>query len=230
MADLVINSEWSFASNTIAPNANHLIIGHNFNEIIEPGIIPTSVTTIFFIDYRRSILAGALPPSLTHLYLDNSFNQPLVDGLIPRSVSHLEFGCNFNKPLSANSLPPDLTYLKFGHKFDQALDFGVVPLTVTCIEFGEYFYKSPDSISVALSVKIVAKYSNYRLFMQMGFYKIEFTYDPRIKHEFIIDDFRTDDNCICGENEYNVVKLRNIQCVKISLTRCMISKKSARKF
>lgn len=58
-----------------------------------------------------------LPPSLSSLFVPNSFNQPIDD--LPSSLTLLTLGTHFNHPI--DYLPPHLQFLYLGDYFDHQL-------------------------------------------------------------------------------------------------------------
>ncbi len=97
-----------------------------------------------------------LPPSLTHLILDN-FDRELTS--LPPSLTHLTFGWCFNQRV--DYLPLSLTHLTFGTDFNQPINN--LPSTLTELKIGDSIrgtkYKQP-SCTLPQTMKRVTVYLN----------------------------------------------------------------------
>ncbi|KAM9983643.1 hypothetical protein ACTFIY_000374 [Dictyostelium cf. discoideum] len=82
------------------------------------------------------------PISLASLSLCNGFDQLLKPGLLQQSLRSLYLDSSFNKPMLLNSLPNGLLVLKFNQdsKFNHPIEVGVLPVTLITLEFGYAFF------------------------------------------------------------------------------------------
>ena len=163
MSPIIINS----FTRIECDSETKLVIPDKFNELIQPGCIPETVTEIVFnnlfnqpIDvgvlpkglthltfgysFDRSIEVGVLPNSLTHLTFGGGFNRSIDVGVLPNSLTHLTFCGGFNKHIDIGVLPNSLTHLTFGWKFNQSIESGVLPNSLTHLTFGESYDKHID--------------------------------------------------------------------------------------
>eukprot|EP01133_Synstelium_polycarpum_P008226 gene8226-9673_t len=138
-----------------------LSLNYAFNQPIDPGVLPQSLTYLDF-DIAWSLFnqpLGVLPPTLTHLGLGKSFNQPLDTLSLPNTLQHITLGKEFKQslfplhslpslthltidnphPTLPLQLPPSVTHLTMGHLFDSTLRPGSIPNTVTHLTFGFQF-------------------------------------------------------------------------------------------
>lgn len=143
------------------PNITHLYI--NFDDIIEPGQIPKTVTHIRFCNiFNSRINRNVLPNGITQIIFGNDFNQPIDIGTIPRSVKKIKFGSSFNQELSIGSIPNSVTHLIFGDNYNLPIKCGVLPDKLILLYFGNYFYEHIYPRALPPSIK----------FLKMNLYSI----------------------------------------------------------
>ncbi len=113
-----------------------------FNQKIEKGVLPASLTTLEFgYKFDQKIEKGVLPTSLTTLIFGWLFNQIIEKGVLPTSLTTLTFGWLFNQIIEKGVLPVSLTTLTLGEKFNQKIEKGVLPISLTTLEFGRFYNK-----------------------------------------------------------------------------------------
>ena len=76
----------------------------------------------FLYDSEDPLVAGMLPPGLTHLTFGFRFSEPLAADVLPPGLTHLTFGYDFNQPLAVRVLPPGLADLTFSREYDRRLE------------------------------------------------------------------------------------------------------------
>ncbi|EGC40598.1 hypothetical protein DICPUDRAFT_73890 [Dictyostelium purpureum] len=171
---------------SIPPTVETLIFGHSFNEPLDYGSIPPSVTCLSLkesIDYNiifepdislpNSILSlqlgyyynqpfqpKSLPDSLTSLTLGSSFNHSLGVGCLPPSLTSISFGLIYNKPFFPNSLPSSLKTLHLGYSFNQPLEN--LPISLTKLILGAEF-NQPLRIQSLTALKTLLLGRDYNL-------------------------------------------------------------------
>ena len=79
-------------------------------ELIKSNQIRSHLT--FGCNFNQPINEGMLPNSLTHLTFGWDFNQSINKGMLPNSLTHLTFGYNFNQPIKKDVLPSYLIKFK----------------------------------------------------------------------------------------------------------------------
>jgi hypothetical protein len=104
----------------------------NFNEKIETGIIPDSVTHIVFpYNFNQTLEKEMFPDSVTHIKFDNYFNKPILKDVLPKNLKEIIFGNNFNCELEEGSLPNSITHLTFKSNFQHNLTKNILPLNLS---------------------------------------------------------------------------------------------------
>lgn len=134
----------------VIPNSVKSInFGDVFNRIIEPGVIPNSVTKILFgDDFNQILVPGSIPLSVTHLLFGRFYNQPLIERVIPESVIHLYFVSSPNSLLVPKTIPNGVKYLHIGNGFNKKLDESILPYSLTHLTLSNDFDKEIISDSV----------------------------------------------------------------------------------
>ncbi len=85
-------------SGDIPTSVTYLEFGDNFNQPLNPGIIPINVVRyILVIISVHPINPGDIPANVTHLSLGFLFNHFIHPGSIPIKVTHLFFSNCFNQ-------------------------------------------------------------------------------------------------------------------------------------
>jgi hypothetical protein len=139
---------------SIPKHTKLLCLPTKFNQPLEKGDIPNSVTTLKFGNhFDQPLKKGDIPNSVTTLNFWGYFNQPLKKGDIPDSITTLKFGWNFNQPLKKGDIPNSVTTLVFGFRFNQTLKPGDIPNSVTTLTFGNHFKQPLSSDNIPNSVK-----------------------------------------------------------------------------
>eukprot|EP01133_Synstelium_polycarpum_P009769 gene9769-11407_t len=121
--------------------SNHKILsfGPNFNQPLQPGVLPSSLVSLAFgDDFDQELQPGVLPIGISTLVFGTEFNQPIKPGDIPHSVTTLELGTFFDQPLQSGWLT-GATTLSFGYSFNQPLRIGDIPPSITTLSFAEEF-------------------------------------------------------------------------------------------
>jgi hypothetical protein len=154
-----------FKKNDLPPNLLKLVLGHHFNQLIYPGVLPSKLTDLTFgssfdqpldldvlptnlihldlgYKFNRTLPKNILPSNLLELVFSHCFNQPLDMIDFPKKITHLVFGGNFNQPLRYGLLPENLVHLIFDCYFVQQIGIKVLPEKLTHLEFG-YDYDNP---------------------------------------------------------------------------------------
>ncbi len=116
---------------------------YNFNSVIEPGVLPNSITHLKFgFNFNMPILPNSLPTSLTHLNLGYTFNQEIVPGSLPESLKYLTFSYDFengDRPFVVGALPSGLEFLYVGQYFNQPFIPGSLPENLKTLVLGQSF-------------------------------------------------------------------------------------------
>ena len=105
--------------------------------------------------FYDAIPQTGFPPSLTHLYFGDSFNERIKKNVLPPSLTHLYFGKSFNRKFNCVYLP-NLTHLYFGKFFNKKLQLSssITNLTLgyvsTNIKF-EYLHQLQSLTSVRIA-------------------------------------------------------------------------------
>jgi hypothetical protein len=121
---------------------------NNINEI------PSNITHLYFDDsFDQPLSIGIIPHTVTHLTFGKNFNKPIPIGVIPNSVTHLTFGRDFNQPLTIHMIPNSVTHLTFDTCFNQPLNENVIPSSVTHLTFGMCFNQKLNPGNIPNSVK-----------------------------------------------------------------------------
>ncbi|GAM19067.1 hypothetical protein SAMD00019534_022420, partial [Acytostelium subglobosum LB1] len=92
-------------------------------------------------DDPNILVPDRLPDTITSLYLNSWFRQPMAVGYLPNSITHLSNYWNRDNPLQTGTLPSKLTELMFNSEFNQSIEPGVLPDSITKLQFGDYFDK-----------------------------------------------------------------------------------------
>jgi hypothetical protein len=129
-------------------NIKKIIFNDNFDQYLDPGVLPSSLISLQFGDeFDRPLIVGALPSNLRKLKFGDSFNQLLTVDVLPSSLTSLQVGCYFNQPITIGVLPSSLTSLHFKYDFNQRLTIGTLPSSLTNLQFGHCF-NQPLTIGV----------------------------------------------------------------------------------
>lgn len=153
-------------STEFPPQMTHLTFGHNFNQMLEPGIIPYGVANLTFGDeYNQFLTQGLIPSSvrnlklgydfrlklkpydlpyrITHLTLE-AYPLELNPGVLPSSLTHLSIPY-YASVIYCGVLPPGLISLTFKRHFNYILSPGVLPLGLKYLDLGQDFNKKIPS-------------------------------------------------------------------------------------
>lgn len=96
------------------PNPHAIAFSLEFNELIPPGSIPSSVQEIRFGNqFNQRLELGSIPSSVKIIQFCAQFNQSLLPGVIPEGVKEVRFAklSNPEYELTPGSLPSTLTSL-----------------------------------------------------------------------------------------------------------------------
>ncbi|KAH0488660.1 MAG: hypothetical protein KVP17_003968 [Porospora cf. gigantea B] len=103
---------------TLAPRLEVLHLPSFWNEVLEPGWLPTSLRELRLgYMYNQSFLPESLPPALRKLAAGHCFSSALDH--LPASLETLKLGSMFNQPVGI--LPSSLKRLIFGSAFSYSL-------------------------------------------------------------------------------------------------------------
>jgi hypothetical protein len=105
------------------------------NQPLETGVLPTSLKTLVMDHFDQPLEPGVFPSSLEVLEME-TFDQPLKPGVLPSSLKTLVMDF-FNQPLEPGVLPSSLEVLKM-ESFDQPLAPGVFPSSLEILEMESF--------------------------------------------------------------------------------------------
>ena len=103
---------------------------YNFNQPLQVGVLPISLTTLTLCTFDQPLHSGILPNFITILTL-NAFDQPLQVEVLPTFLTILHMD-SFNQSLQVDVLPTTITKL-YIRNFDQPLQVGMLPSTITTL-------------------------------------------------------------------------------------------------
>jgi hypothetical protein len=122
------------------PNVSSITFGYHFNQRIEKGMLPDTLTHLTFgYHFNQRIDKDVLPNNLTHLTFGWNFNQRIDKDVLPNRLLNLTFGHDFNQYIYKDVLPDSLSNLTFGYCFNQQLKKDVFPNSLTHLTFGHSF-------------------------------------------------------------------------------------------
>ena len=87
--------------------------------------------------------------SVTQIYINEYFNEPLKKDDIPNHVSHVIFGHRFDQPFKKDDIPYGVTHLILGYKFNQIL--GLYKIMYESNSYNEI--NCPNNIICANTIK-----------------------------------------------------------------------------
>jgi hypothetical protein len=123
----------------------HLSLGHDFDQIINTGDIPSTLTHLNLGNSFNGSIDFCNAQNLQSLILGNKFNQPITSTF--PSLTFLQFGNDFNQLFAPQQIP-NVTHLYFGNKFNQSI---MMPNKVIHLAFGDgfnkYFNRIPESVT-----------------------------------------------------------------------------------
>ncbi|GAM21967.1 hypothetical protein SAMD00019534_051420 [Acytostelium subglobosum LB1] len=112
-------------------------LGYQFNHMIIHGTLPSSLKSLEFSDrFNQCIAPGVLPMSLTKLTMGFLFEQTLEPGALPSSLLELRFGTysKYRQPFVAGTLPPSLKHLSLGSNYSEPIVSGALPDSLTYLK------------------------------------------------------------------------------------------------
>ncbi|EGC35302.1 hypothetical protein DICPUDRAFT_33630 [Dictyostelium purpureum] len=153
----------------LCENKTGISKGPDFNQNIDPGVIPNSVRYIYFINgqYNKPLMAGALPNSVEYLFLSDGFNQPFKVGDLPSNLCILETGDEFNQPFDAAALPPTLKSLFLGKGYNQPMDFAHL-INITCLVYDEGSISEHPIISLPPKLEFLLLPDSFNHYIPVG--------------------------------------------------------------
>ncbi len=106
-----------------------LILNHMFNEVIQPGIFPETLTYLNLgMTFNQKLVKGTFPQNLEVLIFSDCFNKPIKKDVLPNHLLKLELGRMFNKAFKRNfRFPSTLEEIQLGENFDQGLRYSFFP-------------------------------------------------------------------------------------------------------
>ena len=108
-------SDSPLTMNILLPSLTSLTFGSDFNEIVNPGVLPENLLRLRFHNlYNQPVSAGVLPNRIRDLHFGSQFNQPLLPGVLPVSLIRLCLGWDFDQPLAPGVLSKSLSVLLIG--------------------------------------------------------------------------------------------------------------------
>jgi hypothetical protein len=134
-----------------------LLIGEsNYHHILLPGIFPSNLHTLKFIQgISQPLDINVLPKSLHTLEFSIGFNQLLISGLLPPNLHTLNLGYSWNKPLKKGDLPNTLHTLKFGYWFNNPIDEDVLPPNLHTLHLGRLFNQPLNRQNLPSTLKVL---------------------------------------------------------------------------
>jgi uncharacterized protein YozE (UPF0346 family) len=126
----------------------NLVLACKFDKLLTKNIFPNSLMELTLGGYNQSIEVGVLPSSLTRLHISaypyqsikkHVLYAPIKEHVLPASLIELQFSIFFNQPIEKNVLPQSLKILKFGAGFNKPIEENVLPLSLTSLHFGSRF-------------------------------------------------------------------------------------------
>ncbi|GAM29247.1 hypothetical protein SAMD00019534_124230 [Acytostelium subglobosum LB1] len=106
---------------------------------IVPGVIPSSVTSLYLTSYNLPLATGVIPPSVIKCRL-NLEKQDIEPGLIPYSVTELTVEVEYGK-IMLGSIPSSVTQLTIMNHYEP-LEPGTIPSSVKRLAIMHYRDKS----------------------------------------------------------------------------------------
>lgn len=144
-------------SSPIPNSVKHIIFGPKYKAGIR-NIIPYGVQSVTFGTFFDNVInKGEIPQSVTHLTFGLCFNKSIVNS-IPNSVTHLTFGCLFNKSID-NNIPDSVQHLVFGDFFNQDVTDSI-PSSVKYLTLGHYFNHDISKIPNTVQYLTLDKYDD----------------------------------------------------------------------
>eukprot|EP01133_Synstelium_polycarpum_P016788 gene16788-19966_t len=121
------------------PSLTHLTLNYQSTAIhgIKEGLFPSSITHLKVNQWFDQDGIQAALPRLTHLTIVDTYSGDIKPGVIPSSVTHLYLP-SFNRQLVAGFIPNSATHLTFG-LYNHDLKPGCIPSSVTHLNLGEAF-------------------------------------------------------------------------------------------
>ncbi|GAM28326.1 hypothetical protein SAMD00019534_115020, partial [Acytostelium subglobosum LB1] len=117
-----------------------------------PGDLPSSIISLEFGSrFNYAIGVGVLPSSLQTLRFGLNYNQPINPGVLPQSLQSLYFVGQFNQPFGLNVLPPQLATLSLMSKYDKDFIPGSLPNSLVTLAFGNYRWIYLHALSTSLT-------------------------------------------------------------------------------
>ncbi len=139
--------------NIVCPSTVHTITFDCFNKSLVGMTLPANLHTLTFgYFFDQSLDQITLPPNLHTLTFGENFDQSLDQVTLPETLRTLTFGWHFNQSLAEVTLPAALQTLTFGGHFNQSLDQVTLPPSLHTLTFGCFFNQSLDQVTLPLSL------------------------------------------------------------------------------
>jgi hypothetical protein len=100
---------WSLHAGSLG-TCLHTLHLWSFNQVLEPHVLPSSITSLQMDNYTRPLVIGSLPVGLVTLQMDN-YTRPLVIGSLPVGLITLRMHM-FQEPLAHGVIPRGLKVLE----------------------------------------------------------------------------------------------------------------------
>ncbi|GAM28397.1 hypothetical protein SAMD00019534_115730, partial [Acytostelium subglobosum LB1] len=144
-----------------SPSGNHVLFINDTmirfeKNMIQPSILPTSLTSLAFFKLGEGIPFGSFPDTIKSLMLCYKFNEPITPGTLPPLLESLTFGEMFDQKIEYGTFPGTLIELHFGQQFNRDLHPGgvrVLPNNLRTLtlggEFNQHLYPDilPDTLT-----------------------------------------------------------------------------------
>ncbi|GAM22417.1 hypothetical protein SAMD00019534_055920, partial [Acytostelium subglobosum LB1] len=131
----------SLLSSILRPSITHLsmIVYRDTLNMDTLAKVPSLKRLGIYRYFNQQIEPGTLPSSITRLYLGISFNQPITPNSLPQSLTKLEFGWSYDQEFKVGSLPSSLKKLLMDVKYNQTFGVGVLPAKLKVLKLGLYY-------------------------------------------------------------------------------------------
>jgi hypothetical protein len=89
----------------------------NNGKPLKIGVFPDKIKYLNLGSYNHILEPGLIPNSVTKFVFQDRFNQPFLQDSLPKNLKELILGKAYNQPFTFQDIPYTLTYLKLGEKY-----------------------------------------------------------------------------------------------------------------
>ncbi len=116
-----------------------------FKQPIQPGWLPEGIEelSIYSLKFQLPLISGIFPSGLKKLILDCELKESIAPRILPSNLNSLTFGKYFDKPILSNSLPSELKSLTFESSNYFPLFPSILPESLEKLEFNKFFFPIP---------------------------------------------------------------------------------------